>query len=194
MVSAGLKIETKDIASLALANGYEYAALAAVNQVEGSGIGFSKDTGKIIIQFEPLWFKRKFEDWRNHAQNHVWVNNGVSNQTTEWKAFNDAFAIDANAAMESTSIGMMQVMGFHYKTLGFDTVGAMWDHAKISEANQLEQGIRFIKSIPKLDRALKVKDWSTFAYYYNGSGYKALAVKLKQPAYDVRLATAYKQF
>lgn len=171
----------EQIESLAKANGYEYKALNAVIKVESGGIGFAKDTGKIIIQFEPSWFKRKSP----YTPSGKWSLNGVERQSQEWIAFNDAFKLNPNAAMESTSIGLMQVMGFHYKSLGFKTVGEMWDYAKISEANQLDLAIKFIKLNPKLDKALKEKDWATFAYYYNGSQYKKFN-------YDTRLAAAYK--
>lgn len=177
------KITTSQIADLACKHGYTFARLNAVVKVESGGIGFDPKTGKIIIQFEPHWFKRKNTDWIKDTKNTTWQVNKVDGQAKEWSAFNSAFASDPNAAMESTSIGLMQVMGFHYKTLGFKTVGAMWDFAKISEANQLELAIRFIKSIPKLDKALKSGDAATFAYYYNGSGYK-------QFNYDTRLKAA----
>lgn len=179
-------LSISQIHTLATGNGYEYAALAAVKNVESSGHGFSLATGKLIIQFEPLWFKRKYEDWREHSTGHTWVNNGVSNQIAEWKAFNDAFSINANAAMEATSIGLMQVMGFHWKELGFKSVGEMWDFAKESEANQMELGIRFIKINKSLDRALKLKDWRTFALYYNGKEYEKFN-------YHNRLAAEYKK-
>lgn len=178
-------LTTDQIKALASTNGYEYAALNAVVQVESSGHGFSSVTGKIIIQFEPTWFKRKYADWQKFQANHTWQNNGVDDQTAEWRAFNDAFSLSATAAMQATSIGLMQVMGFHYRLLGFNSVGEMWDHAKESEANQLDIGIRFIKSNPKLDQALKEKNWRLFAYYYNGSQYEKFN-------YHNRLANAYK--
>jgi hypothetical protein len=174
------------ITNLATINRYEAAALKAVINVESSGHGSSEKTGKIIIQFEPSWFKRKYVDWKDHQINHTWVNNGVDDQTAEWKAFNDAFSISPNAAMESTSIGMMQVMGFHWKLLGFKSVGEMWDYAKESEANQVDLGIRFIKANPTLDAALKTKTWRTFALYYNGQNYEKFN-------YHNRLATEYEK-
>jgi hypothetical protein len=174
------------IQDLATKNGYEYAALKAVILVESSGQGFSQKTGRIIIQFEPSWFKRMDLEWQNRVAGHIWENNGVGDQTAEWQAFDDAFGIDPDAAMKATSIGMMQVMGFHYRELGFDTVGHMWDFAKVSEANQVSLGIGFIKSIPKLHAALQNKDWATFAYYYNGAGYKRFN-------YDIRLKHGYQQ-
>src|SRR5690349_10214039 len=103
-----------------------------VVKVESGGIGFAKDTGKIIIQFEPSWFKRKAP----YTPSGKWSLNKVEKQSAEWIAFNDAFAKNPTAALESTSIGLMQIMGFHFKILGFKTVGEMWDYAKESEYNQ----------------------------------------------------------
>lgn len=178
----GKKIDDIQIAVLAAKAGYDYSALKAIIDVESGGIGFAPDTGKIIIQFEPAWFKRKSP----YTPSGKWSLNGVERQHGEWIAFNDAFRLNPQAAMESTSIGMMQVMGFHYKLLGFKTVGEMWDYARISEANQVELAIRFIKSNPKLDRAVKNKDWTTVAFYYNGAGYKKFN-------YDHRLLQAWQK-
>ena len=174
------RITTNQLANLACKNGYELATLEAVINVESGGIGFDRATGKIIIQFEPSWMKRKAP----YTPSGKWSINGVERQSAEWIAFNDAYSENPNAAMESTSIGMMQVMGFHYKLLGFKTVGSMWDFAKQSEINQVELAVRFIKSNKKLDQALKDKNWPVVAYYYNGSQYK----KFK---YDTRLAYSY---
>ena len=143
--------------------------IKTVDAVESGGKGFNYD-GKIIIQFEPSWFKRLFPLWRNN--DGVWSKNGVEGQSKEWIAFNNAFSKNKNSAMESTSIGRMQVMGFHWKKLGFNSVGAMWDFPKVSEYNQLWLGIKFISLNSKMMNALKNLDWDTFAYYYNGPLYK----------------------
>ena len=176
------RITDSEIAALASKNGYSYAALQSVIEVESGGIGFARDTGKIIIQFEPSWFRRKSP----YTPSGKWSVNGVERQHGEWIAFNDAFNRNPQAAMESTSIGMMQVMGFHWKMLGFDGVGAMWDYARESEANQIDLAIRFIKRNEKLDQALKNRDWATVAFFYNGAGYKKFN-------YDARLLAAHKK-
>ena len=184
-----MKITESEISKLANDNGYKYAALRALVDVESGGTGFAQD-GKIIIQFEPSWFKRKAP----FAPSGLWSVNKVERQSAEWIAFNDAFSKDANAAMESTSIGMMQVMGFHWKDLKFESVGAMWDYAKINEANQVEIAIRFIKNIPKLDQALKGLNWHLVACYYNGFGYKELAKKISREPYNISLEKSYHKF
>lgn len=176
----------EQISAIALKHGYEPEAVHSVLEVESNGKGFSEKTGKIIIQFEPSWFMQ-LADPASKKKGKIWSANKVENQTAEWLAFNEAFGINPNAAMQSTSIGMFQIMGFHYKTLGFKTVGEMWDFAKLSEVNQLEMGIRFINSNARLRKALKAKDWKTFAYYYNGARYQKFN-------YDNRLIAAYKKY
>lgn len=181
-------ITNDDIKKLATDNGLEYAALKAVINVESSGRGFDPATGKILIQFEPAWFKRIGKNPDDGGGLRTWAKNKVEKQAGEWAAFNDAFAINPDAAMQATSIGLMQVMGFHYQKLGFPNVAAMWDHAKASEANQVDIGLRFIKAKgnEKMFNALKTIDWATFAHYYNGEQYKMFK-------YDTRLAEAYQK-
>lgn len=164
------KISTAQIAELAAKYKIEIPALQSFIAVESAGSGFDAKTGKIIIQFEPKWFQRYTK---------TWINNGVRPQAEEWVAFNQAFKINPEAAMLSTSVGMMQVMGFNYKVCGYKSVGAMWDAFKESEHNQVEAGLKFVKANSKLYKALKEKDWNTVAYYYNGPKYADHGYHLK---------------
>ncbi|TDE53747.1 N-acetylmuramidase domain-containing protein [Flavobacterium sp. GT3P67] len=177
------KITLKEIQTLSKEFGIPTSRIQAIKEVESGGIGFDSKTGKIIIQFEPVWFKRQSP----YSPSGKWSVNGVERQELEWKAFNDAFEKDPNAAMEATSIGLMQVMGFHWKLLGFKSVGEMWDYAKESEYNQLRLSLLFIKSNKKMFKALIAGNWKVVAYYYNGAHYW----KLK---YDVKLANAEKLY
>lgn len=165
----------------------EQEALTAFVQVESGGKGFDATTGKLIIQFEPSWFRKKAP----YAPSGAWSVNGVERQSREWIAFNDAFRINPDAAMESTSIGLGQVMGFHYKRLGYSTVGEMWDDAKKGDDRQIFQMAEFIRTDPRLMKALKDKNWHLVATYYNGAGYKALAKKIGREPYDVSMRKAY---
>ena len=183
-------ITNGQIANIACENGIEYAVLKAFIEVESGGIGFAKDTGKIIIQFEPAWFKKKAP----YAPSGKWSVNGVEKQAGEWIAFNDAFYKNRNAAMESTSIGLGQVMGFNYVRLGYKSVGQMWDDAKISEEKQVRQMVKFITTDSGLYKAIKSKDWHNIAVKYNGSGYKELAKKIGREPYNVSLEKAYNKY
>lgn len=166
------------------------AALLAFISVETGGRGFDPGTGKIVIQFEPSWYRKK----EPFAPSGLWSVNKVDVQSKEWLAFNDAFALDPDSAMESTSIGLGQVMGFHWKRLGYASVGAMWDDAKGGLPRQVAQVVKFIETDPRLKAAIKGLDWDTVASIYNGSGYKALAQRLGREPYDISMQKAYEQF
>lgn len=185
-----MKITNEQIKEIAKNNGIEYAALKAFIEVESGGIGFATDTNKIIIQFEPAWFKKKAP----FSPSGKWSVNTVDRQSKEWEAFNSAFSINPDAAMESTSIGMGQIMGFHFKTLGYKTVGEMWDDAKRGEYHQVLQMVRFIRSNKSLYKALVNKNWHLVATYYNGGGYLDLAKKIGRTPYNISLANAYKKY
>lgn len=167
----------------------EPATLLAFIEVETGGRGFADDE-RLIIQFEPAWFKRNAP----FAPSGKWSQNGVEKQSAEWLAFNDAFKINAEAAMESTSIGLGQIMGFHWKRLGFTSVGEMWDDAKKGLPTQVEQILKFICTDNRLFAAIINLDWHTVASIYNGSKYRELAAKLGREPYDVSMSKAYNKY
>lgn len=179
-----MKILTQsDIDTLSYEFRVPASRIHAIKEVESGGHGFDITTGKILIQFEPAWFKRKSP----YTPSGKWSLNKVERQAKEWEAFNDAFAKNPTAAMESTSIGIMQVMGFHWELLGFKSVGEMWDYAKESEYNQMRLALLFIKSNKKMITALVNGVWKVVAYYYNGEDYWKLQ-------YDIKLANAEKKY
>lgn len=167
----------------------EPEALAAFIDVESGGKGFNDD-GRLIIQFEPSWF-RKHEPY---APSGKWSVNKVDVQSKEWLAFNDAFAINPESAMKSTSIGLGQVMGYHYERLGYSTVGEMWDDAKKGEDRQIFQMAEFINTDRILYDALKRKDWHTVAVRYNGARYKEMAKKWGREPYNISMQKAYDKY
>jgi hypothetical protein len=169
--------------------GFDWRVIAAFIEVETGGKGFNSD-GKIMIQFEPSWFKR----YVPNAPAGIWSTNKVDVQSKEWEAFNNAFAINKEAAMLSTSIGLGQIMGFHYKRLGYKTVGEMWDDAKKGIDRQIWQICEFIRTDNKLKDAIKRKDWHMIATIYNGANYLQLAKKLDREPYNISLEKAYKKY
>ena len=166
------------------------ASLLTFISVETGGYGFDQKTGKILIQFEPLWFKKLAPK----APNGIWASNKVSVQSKEWIAFNDAFSKNANAAMMATSIGIGQLMGLHYKRLGYKSVSDMWDDAKKGIDRQIYQLFKFIDTDNKLKIALMNQYWHTVATIYNGSGYRQIAIKYGRVPYDEAMERAYQQF
>jgi len=169
---------------------HEWEAVAAFIEVESGGNGFDQKTGKILIQFEPAWFRKKAP----YAPSGAWSVNKVERQHAEWIAFNDAFKKNRISAMESTSIGLGQIMGFHWKRLGYSSVGEMWDDAKKGLHRQVWQIFKFIDTDIKLQSCLKARDWDGVASIYNGSAYKALAAKYGREPYDISMKKAYLKY
>lgn len=191
---------------------FEWEVCASFVEVESAGSGFDSKTGKIKIQFEPSHFKKRAQaefkyysellkkkdltqlentfisDWK------LVLNNKIDIQSREWPAFNAAFKINPDAAMESTSIGLGQIMGFHYKRLGYKTVGEMWDDAKKGEDRQIWQMLKFLATDTRLSKAIKEKNWHLIATYYNGAKYKELAKKLGREPYDISMEKAYNKY
>jgi hypothetical protein len=184
-----MNLTRNEVETIAKSINVDYASLMAFISVESGGLGFAKDTKKIIIQFEPSWFKR-YTKTRETKDSKLWEiidSNRVEGQANEWKAFNAAFKINQKSALLSTSIGLMQVMGFNYSSCGYTSVNAMWDDFKTGEYAQVNGAAQFIKSNKKLHIALKLKEWAKVAYYYNGSYYKI-------NNYDVKLERAYNKY
>lgn len=178
------------IKKYALQFGIDPAALHAFISTETGGKGFDDKTGKIIIQFEPKWFKKKSP----YSPSGAWSVNGIEVQSKEWIAFNDAFSKNKKAAMESTSIGIGQIMGFNYKTLGYTSVDEMWDDAKKGVDRQIYQICMFIKNTKGLMYALKTKDWHMVATIYNGKYYKSIALKMNRDPYDKTMKMYYDKY
>lgn len=194
---------TKDqVTKVAADYGLDYARVMAFLTVESGGVGFID--GKIVIQFEPTWFHKFLTQYQiAHSYTSIVdsagkkkyvieakglrIENGVQGQISEWESFNVAFKISPKAALLSTSIGLMQIMGFNYAAMGYQSVDAMWDDFKAGELQQIAGGVRFIKNNVSLYNALRNKDWAKVAYYYNGPNYEV-------NNYDNKLEAAYKKY
>jgi hypothetical protein len=173
-------------------------AFVAVIAVEAGGDGIDVRYNRPIIRFEVHKFyelhgyvsrsafdqRFKFnptKKWMDHfyctpqapttwIQLHVGTRD--NSQIHEWYALNVAMQLDsasAPRAIESCSWGAGQIMGFHWKRLGYASPMAMMQAAG-SMQGQIQMMVNFIISDPKLYTALKAKDWKTFARIYNGSG------------------------
>lgn len=184
------KITNKEIQQIAIDTNIEYATLKAFLEVESGGKGFDYETGKIIIQFEPAWFRKKAP----YTPSGLWSLNKIERQKAEWLAFNDAFSKHPKAAMESTSIGLGQIMGFHWKRLGYKNVDELWDDAKKGEYNQVLQIVKFIKTDAVLHNAILSKNWHQVALSYNGKGYLKLARRIGREPYNISLRKAYDKY
>lgn len=189
-------LTNEQIKDLANKHDIEYAGLKAVVEVEASGKGFIGDVPKIL--YEPhimyrLLTKKNYITIRNNLMKaHPnlcyprWGTYKYGAESIQHKRLEIASQFNRDTALESCSWGLGQVMGFHWKSLGYESLQAFINDMYESEAKQLEAMIRFIK-VNGLLLALKNKDWVKFARGYNGSGYA-------KNKYHIKLANAYAKY
>lgn len=191
------KLTLEDIKVCANHLGVETAALQAVISVETRGAGFYKD-GTPIILFEPHIFYRllsqkKLSDILKLAVNEIphlcyprWGQRPYGTSSSQHARLAIAAKYDRDSALESCSWGLGQVMGFHWRALGYDSLQAFVNAMYQDEKSQLLAMCRFIRT-NGLDVALKNKDWVRFARGYNGAGFA-------KNAYHIKLKQAYERF
>ncbi len=171
----------KDYQRAADSLGVSVAHIKAFAEVESSGDGFLP-TGEVKILFERHIFYRQltsnkgkaFADTVSKTDPDICnkTPGGYGKLSAQHPKLQRAVAIDRNSGLESCSWGAFQVMGFHWKSLGYDSVQALVN-AAYSDYGQLELVIRFLKVNPNIVSALKRNDWETVARLYNGPGFAA---------------------
>lgn len=163
----------------------EEAALRAVVAVESAGRGFFA-SGRPVILFERHIFSRR-TDGRYDASNPGVSNpkaGGYKGGDREYDRLNEAQRLDADDALNSTSWGLGQIMGFNSKRAGFLGTRDMIAQFMAGEDAQIRGMGVFISNYPKMGPALRNKDWPRFARLYNGPAFK-------KNSYDTKLALAY---
>ncbi|WP_315807480.1 N-acetylmuramidase family protein [Pseudomonas sp. C9-3] len=179
------------LAAVAERLGAPLAGVYAVNEVESQGEGFLPN-GKPKILFERHIMYRQLGKPRADqfaAQQPSLVNptpGGYVGKEAEHTRLALACLIDETAALESASWGAFQIMGYHWRRLGYASVQDFVGQMCTSEANQFEAFARFIETDPALLKALKARKWADFARLYNGPDYK-------RNLYDVKLERAYER-
>ncbi len=180
--------------SVAKELGIELATLKAVREIESNGNGFLEPNIPVIL-FERHWMYRRLRDAGLRHKLYAKVvpaivnihSGGYLGYADEWLRLGIAKSIDLDCALESCSWGAYQIMGFHWKALGFTSVVEMVEMMSKNRVGQLEVFSRFIKSDPRLVSALQQKNFTLFARVYNGPNYKV-------NNYDVKLEIAYNKF
>lgn len=195
-------LTSADLTRAAMSRRIEPAALRAVLAVESSGSGFLPDgRPKILLERHWVWKQllsrginpRPFaasrpdlcgERWERkyylggageYARLEAVVDWASAHDSSRWESFK-------KSALEACSWGLPQVMGIHFKRVGFENVYEFKHHVERGEAEQLEVMMRFLETGGLLDE-LRDKRWASFARSYNGGG--------QVPIYAARLAAAY---
>ena len=169
--------------------GIDKAAAVAVIAVESGGSGMGPD-GRMIIRFEnhlfwTYWGKANpaaYNQYFVFDQNASWKGHQYrpqpggpwldvhQNQNSEWAAFNFASTIDAGAAKKSISMGLVQIMGFNHRAIGYASPDAMFAAFAADEKFQLLGFFNFVKNDQRQINALRNRDFVGFARIYNGPG------------------------
>lgn len=170
----------------------DHAALAAVAQTESSGIVTTRINGRDepLIRFEGHYFdKRLGPDDQTKARAlklsspRAGAIPNPAGQAERWQMLGKACRINCDAAYESTSWGVGQVMGAHWHWLGYVSVAEMVETVRSAVPEQIELMSRFIV-YSNLRDVLNKHDWQKFAYSYNGPLYA-------KNRYDRKLAQNY---
>ncbi|TIP07787.1 N-acetylmuramidase domain-containing protein [Mesorhizobium sp.] len=170
------------------------AALQAVAEVESDGKVFALVKGRQepLIRFEGHYFDARLKAADRAAARAQGLSSpkagavkNPASQAARWALLTRAAKIDRQAALESISIGLGQVMTAHWKKLSFASVDDMIKLARRDAAGQIDIMARYIDKFG-LDDELRRLDFSAFARGYNGPAYK-------KQGYHLKMAAAYKR-
>jgi hypothetical protein len=180
-------LTAQDYADAATALSCDVATVKAVRDVESNGRGFGPD-GRPIILFEPHVFSRltqhRFDNTHGGVSYPKWgMKPYPKTQTERWAQLEYAMKLDAEAAYQSASWGLFQILGQNYAACGFVTVADFVHAMRKSEREHLLAFVKFVQA-NHLDGFLRDHRWAAFANGYNGASYQ-------KNAYDVKLAAAY---
>lgn len=191
-----LRLTDDDYRAVAEELGVEVAAIKAVVDIEAGRAheGFFKP-GYPLINFDLSMFRQRARhnkvNLSRYAKSHPVVfaspnsRRYGSRQAAQQERLRQARTIHEVTAIEGTFWGMFQIGGFNWKLCGCKDIKEFVRRMSTSEREQLELFAAFIRSIG-LDKALRNRDWTTFARRYNGTSYAARG-------YHTRLANAYKR-
>lgn len=175
-----------DFEEVAARLGCEWEAVAAVAEVESGRFGGFAQDGRPIILFERHMFSRRTNSI--YDQSHPTISNRTAGgyprtQVERWRQVADAYALNAEAALSSTSFGRFGLLGSNFANMGYTTAREYVAFMARSERNQLVAFEAFIRSSGLADE-LQRKDWAGFAARYHGPAYA-------ENQYDTKMAQAY---
>ena len=192
----------QDYREVAAANGIEYALLRAIVEVESESGGVLPD-GNPKTLFERHKFYQAVTRIKGKAKADEFFKlnpnicnpeaGGYGSVNSQWGRLQKAIEMGQgdvgliDAAYESASWGVGQVMGFNHKVAGYATTGAFVADMMKGERYQLTAMVKFLLDNPKLVKALAELDYATIAKFYNGSDYQ-------RNSYDTKIRDARKQY
>lgn len=172
-------ITDADIAAAAGRLGVTPKHIRMVMKVESNGKSFD-DKGRPVILFEPHVFHKRTGGRYSPASYsyRLWGSRPYpASADGRWTQMADAAANNEKAALESASWGLFQIMGYHWKALGYASVQDFVEKLTQSEGEHLKAVVRFIeanglKKALQSCRAGDPESCRAFARGYNGPQYE----------------------
>ncbi len=173
--------------SAAKALNCEVAAVKAVVMTESQITGPFDSKGRPTILYERHYFRRLTQGKYDHSNPDIsgprYAHYGKF--SLQYERLNKAIELDRHAALQSASWGAFQIMGENFSTAGYASVEKFVEGMN-TLSGQVYAFVNHISNTPSLLNAIRNKNWASFAYYYNGSGYK-------EKHYDTQMAANYNQ-
>lgn len=177
-------VTNADVAIFAERIGCTTQQLRAVAKVESGGAAFDAD-GHPKILFERHYFHRLTEGRWSVANFSNPKGGGYSEDS--WEKLAQAACRDPWAAFQSASWGRFQIMGAHWKALGYASPLEMAWTMREGEAGHYDALVRFVKANGLSDEMACIstdpKDNEAFASKYNGP-------RFRQFDYHTKIAAA----
>ncbi len=172
----------------------EEAALRAIAKVESGLYGAFLDSGEPTILFERHLFHRetqgKFDGLRVPNESGDWTVISLSSPggygpvSAQHTKLQFAVHLNRDAALRSCSWGLFQILGSNHAACGYPELQRFVNAMYRSADDHLRALTMFIRHVHRLVDAIRDKNWASFAYIYNGPGYK-------KNQYDVKMSQAY---
>jgi len=167
------------------------AHIMAMAAVESAGETFWLLDGKLVVpvRFESHWFG-KLTGYRFNGSHPdlscVEWNAALAARTRvgAWEQLSRARGLDRDAADQATSWGAFQIMGYHWKRLGYASVRTFVDSmSDRGDDGQMDAFARFLEADHALRASLAIGAWLDVEQRYNGGGYGgSYAAKLRAAA------------
>lgn len=170
----------RELHSVARLRQLSTSRLAAVVEVESDGVALVSISGRPepVIRFEGHYFDRLVSPEQRAlarqagvASPQVGAVKNPKSQPQRWQLLQKAMKIDRSAALQSVSWGIGQVMGSHWKWLGFNSIDDLVIECRSGVHGQIRLMVLYIERAG-LRSSLEAGDWHRFARGYNGPHYR----------------------
>lgn len=169
------------------------ATIKTVIEVESAGKGFVNNRPIILFEGHVFW-DRLIANGIDINKINKTTNKNILYQSwtkayysqNQWARLEKAKKIHEVSALESASWGLFQIMGYHWRALGYRSIEEFVKLMGEREYNHVVAFIRYVR-YNRLVSKLQTQDWSGFARAYNGPGYR-------KNDYDGKLRRAYRKY